>query len=81
MDTITVNSIEYTLPETTCKVLIEDITRELASLQAQALAAYKDFSDNGLTVNTIEAEGFLRGIKTAEAHILEAIKWSCVEGE
>ena len=82
MDTITVNGIEYvrkdmlTPDESRYDDLVANIKSDLTMLLENAQTVYDDFSKNGFTVNTIEAEGFLRGIKTAETYILEQIELS-----
>ena len=80
MDTITVNGVEYVRKgqagDTRYNDLIEAIKSELALLVENAQLAYNDYSMNGFTANSIEAEGFLRGVKTAEGHILEQLRWS-----
>lgn len=48
--------------------LINDIELQLNA----AVGTYNDFKEQGLTFSTIEAEGYVRGIKT----MLELVKYS-----
>lgn len=81
MDTITVNGVKYIrkdsqVNDTRYTDLVETIGSELTMLRENAQSLYDDFLKNGFAVSTIEAEGYLRGIVTAENVINEQIRWS-----
>jgi hypothetical protein len=81
MDIVTINGVEYVRKDTIAadrqyRQLVEAITVEIKHQQAIAVELYEDFKSQGLTANSIEAEGYLRGVLTLQNHILDRIRWS-----
>jgi hypothetical protein len=81
MNTINVNGKEYILKDSNQKDeryhnLVECLTSEFEVLLDNAQTIYEYYLAEGLKTNTIEAEGYLRGIKIAVESIKEQIKWS-----
>lgn len=51
--------------QTKYEMLVYDLKRELENAES----LYNDYEDQKLTFNTIEAEGFLRAMKTVKGHL------------
>jgi hypothetical protein len=81
MNTVTINGFEYVRKDTIAAdrqyhQLVESITAEIEHQCEIAADLYEDFKLQGLTANSIEAEGYLRGVLTLKNHILDRIRWS-----
>lgn len=65
-ETINVNGVTYyakaevSINETKLRNLIEEVKWYTEDMVAQGRALQKDFSEQGLTIGAVEAEGFLR---------------------
>jgi hypothetical protein len=80
MNTVTINGVEYVRKDTIAddrqyRQLVESITAEMEHQRELAADLYEDFKSQGLTANSIEAEGYLRGVLTLQNHILDQIRW------